>query len=123
PAVPTLGVCFQEVEQVTPVPALEQRIGELAQLTLADQAGPPRDLLHAADLEPLPLLDDPDELRGLDQRMEGSGVEPGGAAIEHGDGQLAAAQVGVVDRGDLQLAAGTRGEPARDLDHAAVVEV
>ena len=42
------------------------------------------DLLDAADLQALPLLDHPDELGGLHQRVERAGVQPGGAAVQHG---------------------------------------
>ena len=48
---------FEQVEQVGAVPALDQRLGPLAQLVVAEEALPPRDLLRAADLQPLPVLD------------------------------------------------------------------
>ena len=84
---------------------------------------PPGDLLDAADLPALPFLDDADELGRLHHRGVGAGVEPRGAAVEHGDGQLAPPQVLVVDRGDLQLAAGARLDLRGDLDDLVVVEV
>ena len=88
------------------VAGLGQLVAEPAEGVVVDPAGAPGDLLDAADLVALPGLDDLDELAGLHQRLEGAGVEPRGAAGEHGHGEVAAPQVGVVDVGDLELAAG-----------------
>src|SRR5882724_12049012 len=51
------------------------------------------DLLQAGDLEALAILDDMHELGGLEQRVVGAGVEPGGAAAEDLDLQLAGLEV------------------------------
>jgi hypothetical protein len=50
-----------------------------------------------------------DELRGLEQRVVRAGVEPGGAAAEELDVQLAALEVEAVEVGDLEFAAGLDG--------------
>ena len=72
------------------------------------------DLLDAGDLEPLARLDGLDVVGRLDQRLGRAGVQPGEAAAEDLDAELAAAQVGAVDVGDLQLA------PRRGLQPAAI---
>jgi hypothetical protein len=62
-------------------------------------------------------------VRGGQQRIVGAAVQPGHAASEQIDGQLAAHQIGAIDVGDLELAARRRHQAARDVDDAAVVEV
>ena len=81
------------------------------------------DLLRAADQQPLPMLDRADELRRLEQRIVGSGVEPGIAAAELDDMKLSQLQIAPIDVGDLQLAAGGRAQPGGDVEHGIVVEV
>ena len=46
-----------------------------------------------------------DEFGRLEQRIVRAGVEPGEAAAEHLDVQLAALEIDAVDVGDLQFAA------------------
>ena len=53
----------------------------------------------------------------------GAGVEPGRAAPELEDVQVAALEVDPVDVGDLELAPGRGLEVLGDLDHLGVVEV
>jgi hypothetical protein len=57
------------------------------------------------------------------ERLEGPGVQPRRAPVEHGDVQGAATQVLRIDRGDLELAPVTGLEVPRDLDDVVVVEV
>jgi hypothetical protein len=76
-----------------------------AELILVDPAVEVGDLLRTADLEPLALLDGLDELTGLHQGLVGAGIEPGGAAADAAQVQLAALEIAVVEVGDLQLAA------------------
>ena len=119
---PDLPRARQRVD-VGAVAGLGQLVAEPAKVLVVDPAGAPGDLLDAADLVALPGLDDVHELAGVHQALEGAGVEPGGAAGEHGHREVAALEVGVVDGGDLELAAGAGREVAGDLDDVVVVEV
>src|SRR4051812_47879394 len=56
------GLLVQQPEQIVAVAALLQRFGHGLELGVVDVAAAPGDLLDAADLPALPLLDDPDEL-------------------------------------------------------------
>ena len=71
-----------------------------------DPAVLPGDLLGDRDRQVLGVLDGADELRGLVQALHGAGVQPRVAAAEGHDGQRPLLQVHLVERGDLQLAAG-----------------
>ena len=53
----------------------------------------------------------------------GAGVEPGEAAAQQLDLQLAALEIAVVDVGDLELAARRRLEAGGDVEDAVVVEI
>src|SRR3954447_14685800 len=117
------GAVVQEPEQVLAVAALLERAGQRDQPVVVDEAAPPGDLLDAADLPALPLLDDLHELGGLHHRDVGAGVQPRRAPFQDGHGQLLPPEILVVDRGDLQLAAGAGPDPGGDLDHLVVVEV
>ncbi len=69
------------------------------------------------------MLHGADELRGLVQALHGAGVQPRVAAAEGDDGQRPLLQVHLVERGDLELAAG-RGPDLMSLGgHVARVEV
>ena len=80
-----------------------------------DIAEPQRDLLRAGDPQALALLEDLDEMARLDKRGMRAGVEPGKAAAEHLDMEIAALEIGAVDVGDLELAARRRLERGGDL--------
>src|SRR3712207_910977 len=54
---------IEERQQVAAVAALDERLGQPAQVLVADEALAPGDLLGRADPQPLALLDHPDELR------------------------------------------------------------
>ena len=82
---PQTVLVVEELEQVVAVAGLHQRLGALAQLVVGQPALAPGDLLRGADLEPLPVLDGADEVAGVVERVEGAGVQPGGAALEHLD--------------------------------------
>src|SRR5947209_8017594 len=81
---------LHEGGQVLAVPAAAQRLGKSQQLIVPDPSLPPGDLLYAADLETLAVLDDADELGGGHERVERPGVQPGGATLEDGDPERAA---------------------------------
>ena len=69
------------------------------------------------------MLHGADELRRLVQALHGAGVQPRVAAAEGDHGQRPLLQVHLVERGDLELAAGRRLHPMRLGGHVARVEV
>ena len=88
-----------------------------------DPAVLPGDLLGHGHGQVLGVLHGADELRRLVQALHGAGVQPRVAAAEGHHGQRPLLQVHLVERGDLQLAAG-RGLHAMGLGcHVARVEV
>ena len=95
----------------------------LLQLGGRDPAVLPGDLLGDRDRQILGVLHGADELRRLVQALHGAGIEPRVAASEGDDGQRPLLQVHLVERGDLQLAAGGRLHPMRLGGHVARVEV
>ena len=58
------------------------------------------------------MLDRANELRRLEQRIVGAGIEPGVAAAELDDMKLPEFQVAPVDVGNFELAAGRGRNPA-----------
>src|SRR4051794_36114973 len=62
---PSFGFDVEQAMEVGAVTAFGQYVAVRAQLVVADPAVAPGDLLDAADLQALPLLDDADELRCL----------------------------------------------------------
>ena len=95
----------------------------LLQLGGGDPAVLPGDLLRDRDRQVLGVLDGADELRGLVQALHGAGVQPRVAAAQGDHGQRPLLQVHLVERGDLQLAAGRGLDPMRLGGHVARVEV
>ena len=69
------------------------------------------------------MLHGADELRRLVQALHGAGVQPRVAAAEGDHGQRPLLQVHLVERGDLELAAGRRLHPMGLGGHVARVEV
>lgn len=106
-----------------PVDRLAVGLRGLLKLGGRDPAVLPGDLLRDRDRQVLGVLDGADELRGLVKALHGAGVEPRVAAAEGDDGQRPLLQVHLVERGDLQLAAGRRLDPMRLGGHVARVEV
>lgn len=88
-----------------------------------DPAVLPGDLLGYRDRQVLGVLHGADELRRLVQALHGAGVQPRVAAAQGDHGQRPLLQVHLVERGDLQLAAGRRLDPMRLGGHVARVEV
>ena len=118
-----LTAVLQQPEQVLAVAALAERLGALDELVVGEPAHPPGDLLGRADLEALPALDGAHEVGGVVERVEGAGVEPGGAARQHLDVEAPLLEVAAVEVGDLQLAARRRRQLGGVLHHVVVVEV
>src|SRR6476469_5589816 len=88
-----------------------------------DVAEPERDLLRARHPHALALLEDLDEMAGLDQGSVRAGVEPGEAAAQDFDMEVAPLEIDAVDVGNLELAARRRLQRGGDLYHVVVVEV
>ena len=106
-----------------PVDRLAVGLGGFLQLGGRDPAVLPGDLLGHGHGQVLGVLHGADELRRLVQALHGAGVQPRVAAAEGDDGQRPLLQVHLVERGDLELAAGRRLHPMRLGGHVARVEV
>ena len=106
-----------------PVDRLAVGLGGFLQLGGRDPAVLPGDLLGDGHGQVLGVLHGADELRGLVQALHGAGVQPRVAAAEGDDGQRPLLQVHLVERGDLQLAAGRGLHPMRLGGDVARVEV
>lgn len=89
-----------------PVDRLAVGLGGLLELGGGDPAVLPGDLLGDRDRQVLGVFHGADELRGLVQALHGAGVQPRVPAAQRHDGQRPLLQVHLVERGDLQLAAG-----------------
>ena len=109
--------------QVPPVDRLAVGLGGLLQLRGRDPAVLPGDLLGDRDRQVLGVLHGADELGGLVQALHGAGVQPRVAAAQRHHGQRPLLQVHLVERGDLQLAAGRGLDPMRLGGDVARVEV
>src|SRR6185437_6621365 len=77
-----LRLLVDDAQQIFAVAALLQRLGQLHQLIRGDEPRAPRDLFHASDLQPLPLLDDAHEHAGIEQGIVRAGIEPRRAAAQ-----------------------------------------
>ena len=98
-------------------------LGGLLELGGRDPAVLPGDLLGHGHGKVLGVLHGADELRGLVEALHGACVQPRVAAAQGDDGQGPLLQVHLVERGDLQLAAGGGLDPTRLGGHVARVEV
>jgi len=83
----------------------------------------PGNFLRAGDLEALPVFQRGDELAGIEQAFVRAGIQPGIAALEDLHIKLALLQIGLVDRGDFQLATRTGFDRFSDIDHLIIVEI
>ena len=106
-----------------PVDRLAVGLGGLLEPGGRDPAVLPGDLLGYRDGQVLGVLHGADELRGLVQALHGAGVQPRVAAAQGDHGERPLLQVHLVERGDLQLAAGRRLDLMRLGGHVARVEV
>ena len=106
-----------------PVDRLAVGLRGILELGGRDPAVLPGDLLGDGHRQVLGVLHGADELRGLVKALHGAGVQPRVAAAEGDDGQRPLLQVHLVERGDLQLAAGGGLDPVRLGGHVARVEV
>ena len=106
-----------------PVDRLAVGLGGLLELLGRDPAVLPGNLLGHGHGQVLGVLHGADELRGLVQALHGAGVQPGVAAAEGDDGERPLLQVHLVERGDLELAAGGGLHHMGLGGHVARVEV
>ena len=106
-----------------PVDRLAVGLRGLLELGGRDPAVLPGDLLGHGHGQVLGVLHGADELRGLVQALHGAGVQPRVASAEGDHGQRPLLQVHLVERGDLQLAAGRGLDPMRLGGDVARVEV
>ena len=98
-------------------------LGSLEKLIGRNPAVLPGDLLGNRNRQILAMLNGADELCGLMKALHGAGVQPRVAAAQGHHGQRPLLQVHLVERGDLQLAAGRRLDLMRLGGHVARVEV
>lgn len=106
-----------------PVDRLAVGLGGFLQLGGRDPAVLPGDLLGHGHGQVLGVLHGADELRGLVQALHGAGVEPRVAAAQGDHGEHPLLQIHLVERGDLQLAAGRGFDLVRLGGHVTRVEV
>ena len=106
-----------------PVDRLAVGLGGFLQLGGRDPAVLPGDLLGHGHGQVLGVLHGADELRRLVQALHGAGVQPRVPAAQGDDGQRPLLQVHLVERGDLELAAGRGPHFVRLGCHVARVEV
>src|ERR1035437_2943029 len=81
------------------------------------------DFLQTGDFQALAVFDDVHELRGVEQGVVRAGVEPGSAAAEELNVQLAAVEIEAIEVGDLEFAAGGRLQTASERHDRGVVEI
>src|SRR5262245_3562322 len=91
-------------KKAPPILCFSKLLCSCDELVFADPALPERDLLGRRDKLPLPVLDYAHELRGLQQRVVGPGIEPCKAAAKAFDRELLGAQIGVIDISDFIFA-------------------
>ena len=112
-----------QAEEVLAVLVVFHRGGDGAEAVGADPAVAVGDAFEAGDLQAGALLDHLDEDGGLGEGVMGPGVEPGEAAAQDLDFQLAVLQEGLVHARNFEFAAGAGLDPLGDLDDLVGVEV
>ena len=73
--------------------------------------------------ETLALFDNLNKLPSGSERIDRSGIEPNGSAVEYRDAERPGLQVVIIDGGDFEFAAGAWRDGFRYLDNRVVVEV
>ena len=106
-----------------PVDRLAVGLGGLLEPGGHDPAVLPGDLFGHGHGQVLGVLHGADELSGLVERLHGAGVQPRVAAAEGHHGERPLLQIHLVERGDLQLAAGRGLHPMGLGGDVARVEV
>src|SRR5262249_12310522 len=109
--------------QIFAIAAFSALLCRLLEGLKRDVAFPQRNLLRAGNARALSLLQDLDEMAGFDQRGMSTSVEPGKAAAQHFDVEIAPFEIGPVDVGNLQLTAPRRFHIGCDIENIVVVEI
>ncbi|MOA42678.1 hypothetical protein D3C78_1647480 [compost metagenome] len=78
---------------------------------------------QASHFQPLALFNGMHEMTGFQQRVMGTGIEPGETTTQHFYIECLPLQVSAVDVGDFQLATVGRFDALGNLDNIVVVEV
>ena len=102
---------------------MAQRCAEGLEFIERNIAQTERDFFGAGDPHALPFLQDLDKVAGLDQGGMRAGVEPGKAAAEHLDEQVASLHIGPVHIGNLDLAARRGFKIGCDTQNVIVVKI
>src|ERR1700738_4834853 len=118
-----MSAAGQQPLQIFAVFAVLYGLDQAAEAGIVDIALAPGDLLGAADLQALAVLDRLDELRGAQEVRGRAGVEPGIAAPQSLDVQPALPEIVRVDVGDLEFAARRTRDLGRELADVGIVEV
>src|SRR5882672_7903366 len=113
----------QKTLQILAVFAFPDRLDQQGEAGIVDIALAPGDLLGAADLQALAILDGLDELGGAQQARRRAGVEPGIAAAQFLDGEASVLQVMRIDVGDLEFTARRARYLGGDVANIRIVEI
>src|SRR5262245_54239688 len=100
---PILRFGLDEAQQILPVRIVFHRARDPEHGIARDVAHAERDFLHARDHQPLPLFDRVDEVRRVEKRRVGAGIEPGDTAAELFDLELSAPQVRRIPVGAVEI--------------------
>src|ERR1700730_5513047 len=117
------GLLLEQTTEVLTIRAGLHRVREPGEIAPTDVVHAKGDLLDARHHQALAFFNRVNIVGGLHERFMGARVEPGDAAGELLDVELAAPEIRTVDVGNLQLAAPRRGEPGGDIQHLVVVEI
>lgn len=107
----------------TIIRVLRARLSNALELLLVDKALAVGNLLDAGDVDALPLLDDGNELGGLEEAVVRAGVQPDHAAAHALHRKGVGAEISLVDGGNLELAARRGLDGTCDVHDVVVVEV
>ena len=116
-------IVTQALPEIRAVRAVLVTIRQPQELRLVDKALGICDFLDARDLEALAEFERLDELRRRQQGIIRARVQPGNAAAQARDPQLASAEIFEIHVGDLDLASGRRLQPLGDPDDVGIVEI
>src|SRR5216684_384632 len=120
---PNLRARLERAKEILAIRALLQALGFAADVVSGHESEEVGDLLGTGDLQALAQLDLLDEVRGAEERLLGTSIEPGVAAAELFDVQGPLLQIATIEIGDLELPSGRWFQRLGESDDARVVEV